>query len=515
MPATSLDHESNSVRFCRKLYTILSKGLGDRVQIIYPLAQSTLTWSIKTATPAIPGNPSIEVRFLLNPAPAGRVVDHGPSAENKKEAAAFRKFWGEKAELRRFKDGSILESLVWSGGSSEMPIVQQIILYLLERHVSSGIRKSTDFIGDVFHDMLPKGAMIGSQTLTLFQPFMTVYDDLEKTIRSLEGLPLQIRHIAAASSILRYSSVQSPTRDRLPKPAGVVILFEGSGRWPDDLIATQRTKIALLLKMGELLTEAKNGMVTRLGLENENYSILNSSFLDVIYDNAAFRLRIQNEREETLIERRLKDKNLDPRSRDEAVLALAAYKRTFIQVPSHTQAIRILCTRFPFLSPTIILVKRWFNSHLLFPHFSEEFIELLVVRTFVQPYPWQAPSSVMTGFLRTLYFLSRWDWRAEPLIVDVNGELNSKDIENINTRFEAWKKIDPAMTRMVLFVASKLDLDGITWTQTGPSKVVAARMTTLARSAYSVIKEAELNLDPAVSRPPFSYLHRRSKGVCF
>ena len=462
--------------------------------------QSHIIWSTKSSIPKVQVS-SVEVRFLLNPATAGRVVDHGPSAESKTEAAAFRKFWGQKAELRRFKDGSILESVVWTGNNSEKPIVQQIITFLLERHVDSSIGKSIDFIGDIFKGMLPKGTMIGSQTLTPFQPLMTIYDDLETTIRRLDGLPLQIRHIAAASSNVRYSSGQVPTSEHLPTPADVVISFEGSGRWPDDLVAIQRTKIALLLKMGELLTEAKEGIATRLGLENEKYSILNSSFLDVIYNNAAFRLRIQTEREQYLIDRRLKDKNLDPRSRDEAVLALAAYKRTFIQAPSHTQAIRILCTRFPLLSPIIILVKKWFNSHLLFPHFSEEFIELLVVRTFVQPYPWQSPSSAMTGFLRTLVFLSRWDWRSEPLIVDINGELNSKDIEMINTRFEAWKKIDPGMTRMVLFVASKLDLDGITWTQKGPSRVVAARMTTLARSAYSVIKEAELNLDPAVSSP--------------
>jgi hypothetical protein len=32
----------------------------------------------------------------------------------KEESASFQAFWGEKSELRRFKDGSILESLVWS-----------------------------------------------------------------------------------------------------------------------------------------------------------------------------------------------------------------------------------------------------------------------------------------------------------------------------------------------------------------------------------------------------------------
>ncbi len=279
----------------------------------------------------------------------------------------------------------------------------------------------------------------------------------------------------------------------------VVVQFEGSGRWPDDLEAIQRTKIALLLKMGELLRHSMKGVESRLGLEKEAHTTLNAAFLDIIHANGSvFRLRIHNEKEQALNERRLKDKTLSPRDRDEAVMALAEYKRSFVQASSHTQSVRILCTRLPLLSQTMRLVKRWFGSHLLSLHFSEELIELLTVRTFVQPYPWQAPSSVHTGFLRTLLFLSRWDWRVEPLIVNINGELSSQDVEGITTRFEAWRKIDPGMNRVVLLAASNLDLDGVTWTQTGPSKVVATRMTALARAACAAVNEAELDLDPAV-----------------
>ena len=42
----------------------------------------------------------------------GRKIDPGPHPKSK-EAAAFREFWGEKSTLRRFADGSLLESLEW------------------------------------------------------------------------------------------------------------------------------------------------------------------------------------------------------------------------------------------------------------------------------------------------------------------------------------------------------------------------------------------------------------------
>ena len=100
-------------------------------------------------------------------------------------------------------------------------------------------------------------------------------------------------------------------------------------------------------------------------------------------------------------------------------------------------------------------------------------MELLVIRVFVQPFPWEAPSSTTAGFLRTLHMLSRWDWPREPLIIDSNGSLTPEEVTNMNARLQAWRKIDPAMNTVVLFVASNLDPDGVTWTQWKPLKVVA------------------------------------------
>ncbi|KAI9773444.1 MAG: hypothetical protein M1840_007660 [Geoglossum simile] len=499
--STSADHESETMHFCQKLYHILNRGAGDRATLIHLSAPETGPWPVKAPSPSREGRTIILVGFLLSPIHAGRAVDHGPPAEARKEAAAFRKFWGEKAELRRFKDGSILESLVWSDKESTKPVFQQIVHYLLDRNFGPEIAKATSFIGDNFGGLLAIQGVSGTQTIARFQPIMEGINKLEKDIRGMEGLPLQLSQISATSPKLRYASIDPPLSNvrqgAAREPADVIILFEGSGRWPDNLSAIQKTKVAFLLKMAELLEESVEGVSARTGLENGDSSIRNTSFLDVTYKTgAAFRLRIHNEREQTLLERLLRDKSLDPWKRDEVILAQSEYKRTFTQSRLHTQALQVLCTRFAFLSPTIRLVKLWFTSHLLSQHISEELVELFVVHVFLQPYPWEAPSSVMTGFLRTLLWLSCWDWRLDSLIVDFSGEMKVSEVNAIKTRFEAWRKIDPGANRVVLFVTSDLDPEGLTWTQFGPSKVVAARMTALARSACTVVTQVGLDIDP-------------------
>lgn len=489
----SCDHISKSGRFEQRLYQTLKEGLTDRVKLINLRGKDSPSWHIKSSEPS-----SIEVSSLVSvvfdPANIDRLVDHGPAAEEKKKAANFQKFWGDKAELRRFKDGSILESLVWAPGTAH-GVFEQIVSYLIERHFGAEIGTSIEFHGEGFEKLLP-----GSSSSTKnFDNLRQTFSKFEKQFRDLEGLPLQLRQLSAASPQLRYSSIESPSissRQPLRQPADVLIQFEGSGRWPDDVTAIQRTKIAFLLKIGALLEEVDNTITSRVGLENEDRPLENCAFLDIIYESgAAFRLRIHNDREATLLERQVKDKSSDQHSREAAASALSIYKRTFIQIPLLTQSISTHCTRFPLLSPTIRLVKMWFDRHMLSSHVSEELIELLVAHTFLQAYPWRAPSSVMTGFLRTLLFISRWDWRSVPLVVDFTGTMTSKDVEAVNTRLEAWRKIDPSMSRTVLFAASNHDMTGTAFTDAGPSKMVAARMTALARSACKLVKDKGLDLD--------------------
>ncbi|GAB7337640.1 hypothetical protein MBLNU457_g2935t1 [Dothideomycetes sp. NU457] len=478
-----------------KLNSVLTRGLGDRVTQVVILPSKSTAWELGTARPLSQHKGETTIGLTVNPANANRTIDHGPPAEKKKEAADFQKFWGEKSELRRFRDGSILESLVWSNDERGQSILHQVITYLIERHFGAASVAALKFVGDGFARLVRQ-----NNGPTPFQPLMDAFKTLEDDMRGMEDIPLAMRSIAPADEQLRYSSIDVPMSSgarTMKRPADVVVQFESSGRWPDDMLAIQRTKIAFLLKISECFTSTNPSITSRVGLENTTSDFLNQGFLDIIYPTgAAFRLRIHHDREQTLLERVLKDKTAAPSTRDAAAHALATYKRDYIRSPAHTQALQKLCTRHPALSPSIRLVKKWFASHLLSSHFPAPLIELFTLRCFTTPWPWSVPSSAKTGFLRTLSFLSRFDWRAEPLIVDL-GDLKIDDVGAITTRFEAWRKLDPSLNRVVIFAASSVDGDGATWSDGRPSKVVAGRMTALARAATEEVLRANSQVDAA------------------
>lgn len=507
LDSASEEYDQQLSEVCQKLYDTLIRALTDRVTSISFTMPEDGNWSTTSRRPHEKQGKRILVNFVTDPANANRTVDHGPAAESKQEAAAFRKFWGEKSELRRFKDGSITESVVWTLKDAASSVIEQIVRYILQQHKIVHAVDELMFTGDAFAHFVSAGRIQGASGVAPFLPIMNAFATMEKDIRALEDLPLQLRSIRAADAQLRYASVEPPTAGHAP--ASVVLQFEGSGRWPDDLCAIQRTKIAFLLRIADLLTETESEYVSRVGLENSSQPAQNQAFLDVT--SAAgftFRIRIYHDREVTLFERQLKDKTLDAPSRESAAASLALYKREFVQSPLHSQVLQTLCTRFPALSPSIRLTKKWFSSHLLTPHFSPELIELLVIRTFLQPYPWSVPATSTTGFLRTLTWLGRWDWRHEPLIVDFSSTFSANpadledttqqkgmkpsDLERLQTRFEAWRRIDPAMNRVVVFAATNLDEEGTTWTDKAqPEKVVAARLTALAKAASQAIRTDE------------------------
>jgi U3 small nucleolar RNA-associated protein 22 len=487
------DHRSHTSLFTFNLYAILKEGLTDRVKDIQLMVPSFSSWSLRSSAPSAPAR--ILVGVVFDPANIDRTVDHGPPAEHKSGAAKFQKFWGDKAELRRFKDGSILESLVWSQ-TPDSSIFQEIITYLVKRHFDSEVGEGVEFIDHDISRLLP---YLGSSP-KVFSNLMAAFRTLEKDLRVLESLPLQLKLLSAVGPQLRLSSVKLPTfspRQQLQNPVDVLVHLEGSGRWPDDIVAIQRTKMAFLLKIGALLEDSVDGLTTRFGLENTTQPLCNSAFLDVLYPSGAgFRLGIYIDREYTLLDRQLKDSTTDFHLREDLRFARSLITRKYIQLPLHAQSVQTNCTRYPLLSPTIRLVKKWFESHMLCDHVSEEFIELVVLHTFLHPYPWRSPSSPVTGFLRTLHFLSRWDWRVTPLVIDFSGSMTNKDVTAINTRLTAWRKLDPGMNRIALFAASNHDMTGTVFTDGGPSKVVAGRMTALARSACLLAKDQALSLDP-------------------
>lgn len=501
---TSPDRRGKLASFCNKVHSILKRALGNRAQLVSVGTVALPTWTL-SEHPARPVESRVSVHIIFDPANISRQVDHGPPAEDKKEAEKFRRFWGEKSELRRFKDGSILETLIWTS-TTPAEICEEIIRYILPLHLKITANSvGLTFYGSGFSSLVPS-----TQTDTAaFTAARAAFEAFEQDVRGLEDIPLHVRQIAPICAELRSATVNPPafgTSKQAPKPMDVVIFFEASGKWPENIAAIQRAKIAFLLKIGSLLEEAKPDVTTHLGLEDAHSELENLAFLDVVYESgAAFRLRVHSDLEEVLLERRTKDKSLDQHIRTESATLLANFRRLYTHLPLHTAMIRTYTTRFPALSPTIRLLKRWFDSHKLSSHFPPDLLELFALHVFLHPHPWAQPSSATTGFLRTILFLSRWDWRSEPLTIDTSSQSNPDpstddttlsaplDPAAASTRLQAWRNLDPAMNRVVLLAVTQPDPAGTAHTtldgRPAPGKVVAARMTALARSACRVVRE--------------------------
>ncbi|KAK4242907.1 hypothetical protein C8A03DRAFT_39852 [Achaetomium macrosporum] len=510
-PSDEADPDPRGLSWQRgsKVYQTLKKALadkkmGERARLIHVLVPASPPWPLAEERPMKQGNLPLEIGILFDPVNMSRTVDRGPAAgpstQEKEECAKFRNFWGDKAELRRFERDTIRETLVWTS-TTPFDLCEEIMRYILGRHLHIG--QLHDDIS-IYGNKLPAMLSLKPGDTALFNVAKKAFGAFERDVRDLDDLPLRVRQIAPICPELRYASVSLPAfglSKSGPRPLECIISFEASGKWPESLVAIQRTKIAFLLMIGSLLERSKPGEIkTHVGLEDVKFETENVAFLDVIYESGpSFRLRIHSDLEESLLERQIKDKTLEQYLRQRATTQLATFRRLYTSLPLHNQYISTCATRFPALSPTIRLVKHWFNAHKLSYHFTEEFIELAVLHVFLTPYPWDAPSSASTGFMRTLLFLARWDWRSEPLILDTSGDMPATDRTSIATRLEAWRKIDPNMNHTVLFVATAQEPSGTAWTtlrgEAKPPKVVATRMTSLAKSASRLIREQALELD--------------------
>jgi U3 small nucleolar RNA-associated protein 22 len=469
----------------------------------------------------------LTIGLLIDAESSRRLVDHGPPASDTQKATAFRTFWGEKAELRRFKDGSILESVVWNCKTTEdrYAIVKRIVRYVIARHISAGVAGDIHFLTlSLYPELSTPSTITGTFLKTegdAFQGLSEVFEKFVKELKDLKDVPLGISGAIPVGEGLTQTSVWSPYPQNYNKLSGqqqageyyipvqeVVLQFEGSGKWPDDLKAIQKVKIGFLLHIARQL-ETTYSVSANIGLENEDLDVANQGFMDVVYESGyTFRVRIQhdpNHREATLLERILKNKALSHGDRTKCEKALKCYQNTFMRGTAHAQALHALRGKYYFLPNTIRLVKRWIAAHMLSPQISSRAIELIVCYIFCHPHPWSSPASAEVGFLRTLKLLSTWDWRKEPLIVDLDGSMTSARYEEINKEFEGVRKQDPGIAHAAWSIYCAYDTSGSCWTRESPGKAVAARVTALAKSSLEVLSKDSGNVKQIFTTPLTDY----------
>lgn len=530
-----IDFGSPSGYLINTIGGLLRRGLGDRVHAIGLVTPANECFGLKEGIVAKP-LPSISIGLILNTANAFRLVDHGPAASDQEtaETAEFRTFWGKKAELRRFKDGRIAESVVWDVKNSDerARIPALIVRHILEHHLGLDGEKDTKFVQKDFdgllhipETLLPVFRLEG--TVPGFKGALNAFDKFVKDLKGLEEeLPLSVLNVSPISSALRYTAAFAPipipprTGSFLPPTLRylpsieVIIQFERSGRWPDDLKAIQKMKLAFFERIASGLMGKVEGLQASVVVTDEQPlpEIVDTVYLEVFTPEGwAFKARIWHDREATLLGRLLADKKTllngaarKPPTKDEpsgiekqqAVEAHSIYIRRFIHAPAHHRAISSLIHIFPAYAGTVRLAKRWLSSHwLLSGHVHEEAVELLCAYLFLgdsnsallqsdSTVALRAPGTKESGFFRFVSFLSKWKWEAG-LFVPVYSSDPSDEEEKTTVHVKAGSGSG------VWTISTKEDPEGRMWTRDGPLLPVARRIQALATSTIKYVQENE------------------------
>ncbi|KAI8343288.1 Nrap protein [Chlamydoabsidia padenii] len=506
--------------FAKQIGSILIKGLSNRAELVsvqYSLPSST--WDIDSTIAVYDNisNITLSIGLVLNPETSSRLVDQGPDAQDKVACKTFTDFWGKKSELRRFKDGSILESVVWEtqGYENKSLIVEKIVRYLLSYH----LKISTDAVRYWAGQLYPvinyaksvPGNLFNSKVNNAgFQPVITAFTQFAKQLRAVDdALPLLINNIYPLSSSLRQSSVliphpvdfrnidAYPTSARFVPAMDVSVQLERSGKWPDDVIAMQKVKHAFHLKIAEVFKEKYGSQCTVVNNVEQTNPLGATGYLDVFYHGFVFRCHLHLEQEGELLEKLATSKTTPVPERIMAEKALESYQQLFQHRREHTFHIQALCARFPAFSTTMRLTKRWFGAHLLSAQVPEEIMELLCAHVFLQPQPWSVPNSGFTGFSRVLGLLSGWDWEASPLMVDMDGTMTTKVRDEVTEKFIHYRdQQHSAGHYRAMMIATVNDKDGKRWWKFGqPSRAIAARIQSLARASCTVLEESVRDKD--------------------
>lgn len=505
-----------------KIANVLKYALGDRVYFVdVELMGKKNTFPIsKRKANSGSGNilnfEFIRIKLLVNPSESEKLVTRGPkhSEEPTPEAVHFKTFWGSKSSLRRFKDGSITHCCVWSTSSTE-PVISSIVSFALHKHLSEGTRMLNDRTKQLQSLLplpnLPASSKTSVLNLNSFYNLKRSFDDLYRIIFDI-SLPLSVKSLLPVGQAFRYTSLCQPVPFAYSNPdffQDVIVEFETSPKWPDEVISLEKAKTAFLLKIDEQLQANHSGSYKTFFTRDESIPYnLDIILLNVLTpEGYGFKFRVLTERDEILYLRAISNakKDLVP----EVEKTYMKFTSKYVASVRHARILENLSHSIPFFSPVVRLFKRWLDAHLLLDHLNEELVELIALKPFVESLPYSVPGSVENGFLKVLKFLSQWNWKEEPLILDLvkpDRELESSTDEDakssekmtlaqfkgIQTNFQNLRKTDPNGMHVQFFVASKIDPSGILYSS-GIPLPIATRLTALSKVAVNLLQSHGLN----------------------
>lgn len=384
-------------------------------------------------------------------------------------ATEFCEFWGSKVETRRFKDGRIVESLVWSGGPT---VLHEILQYSFNRHFGEVVTVNVA-VAQIESTARMRVVDHGCSRA------IAVFNELSTILRKVEGLPLSVAAVHGVAPHLRRSGVL-PVRPnpngKFIEPLEIVASFESSGAWPDDILAIASAKAAFYVAL-------KSGLAA-LGVSSQP----TISFIDILMGGFVFRLRIRVDKEDSL-------PDLEDQARE--VLGWETHSRLSLH-----ECVRNV--RSPIYGDTVRLFKRWLSTHMLYCEMGDRrdmLIDLFVSRLFFSCHE-IVPRSCFRGFCQCLHLLAEFPWEATPFVIPA-GSLRDEDLtvdsdaQHVRDEFEAFTaKVYEAyesfgnVAERAAWFATKADVSGSLFRGAhGPENAIWKRAMSAASAALKLIDE--------------------------
>lgn len=384
------------------------------------------------------GENIVVVGISVNPEASQRIVDRGPPSDQSTSVKAFLELWGDKAQLRRFKDGAIVHAVVWNDEDGQDQYqnkarlqggyIEKIIRHIVNLHhtretigfalpdllsLVDGM-KSTDSMSNPLVDPV----LAHQYTLRAFESLSRFLRESSQNVQHSRqqvnlGLPLPIDSVEPLSSSLRYSDLYPPiphpflggSSSTSKKVSGAImsnpiliqIRFGSSSKWPSDLKAIGAAKTAMLIQLANGIESVNDGFF-------DGPMIVTPGYLDLGYKGYCFRIIVRADPEIRMLEG-LKNPSL------QAVTLLRDLNRTHVLAAKHHSMIHSVHTLHPSSAAVVRMGKRWIANHLLSGLITTEAIELMVAKVYSESQsPLGVPCTVMSGFIKFLHLLSSHDW---------------------------------------------------------------------------------------------------------
>ena len=323
------------------------------------------------------------IGFVVDPKGAFETVTRGPSANEPSASSEFRKLWGDWSECRRFPDLETCEAVAFPAANlaEKRNIIYTIIEHTLKLHFKISCRNVSSLSPQLNSWLKPPSVPVdvyGSGEEVCARISSTL-EELIKKMRQLKSLPLAITAVQGTSPGFRGSEVWPPLATSVPcyleavprRILDVIISFESTGKWPDDLLALRAVKFQMIQELCSKIRQ-QLGVATRIA----------ASYFDAHYDGYIFRFHPSIKKELLLLRQVVSEKGVLVPSIESSAEAERLFVRNEL-LPKLTSALNGINTRFVAYGAACRLVKRWISSQYMEGYVDDLLVELLVTHAFV------------------------------------------------------------------------------------------------------------------------------------